>query len=857
MRYKILEYKTLTIVLVLILASVFGPFLLPAETGKQKIDQWLLLGPAAIPAIESQLLGNEDKILAFNHIPIPELHPVKGEKVNWTGNKTLTWQVTKRPGIDSPQTGVFYLAAYLEPSRWLQTELVLETPTDGLKVSLFLDGETVDATASKDKITADLDLTNEKHLLVLKGVLSKGKKITINAFLENKDPFKNETLKLSVSPLHQVNTESILNVIYVTRVRLSPDGKLAAVFLSQVKKDTGKNERWMEIINANTGDTVFSSENFGNITDIKWLNHSHGFSYSLTKDEKTSILQYDLNNHRQQVVVKDIKNFADHSWADNNSFLIYSVSHPDENKEGYKYIKDIPDRSSEPVVPQSMFIYYPGQGDNGAGVCHQISDKTQNFESAVISPDSRNVMLIKNESDYKNRPYLKYTVYLFDVKSEKIEPLLESNVLQNFMWAPDSERLLVLGGPSAFDGLGSSLPKEKIPNEYDNQAYIFDIKTKKAEALSKNFDPSINSVSWSSSSSNIYVVAEDRSFVRMYKYSIGKKNFQPMETGVDVVRSADFARDKSTAVFWGSSVATPHRLYRMNLSSGKASLLKDYNRDAFRDVSIGRYENWDFKSNDGKTIMGRIYFPADFDKTKKYPCIVYYYGGTSPVSRDFGGRYPQNWYAANGYVTYVLQPTGATGFGQEASAVHVNDWGAVTSKEIIAAVKELTRVKTFIDPKRVGAMGASYGGFLTQYLATQTDIFAAFISHAGISALPSYWGVGDWGYTYSGYATAGSFPWNRKDIYVGQSPLFLAERIANPLLLLHGDIDNNVPPGESYQMFAALKLLGKDVALVTFAGQQHFIMEYKKRLQWMRTIIAWWDKYLKNQPEHWDYMYKK
>jgi len=153
-------------------------------------------------------------------------------------------------------------------------------------------------------------------------------------------------------------------------------------------------------------------------------------------------------------------------------------------------------------------------------------------------------------------------------------------------------------------------------------------------------------------------------------------------------------------------------------------------------------------------------------------------------------------------------------------------------------------------------MGASYGGFLTQYLATCSDnMFAAFISHAGISSLASYWGVGDWGYTYSGIATADSFPWNRKDIYVGQSPLFRAERIKSPLLLLHGEDDNNVPPGESYQMFTALKLLGKDVALVTFKGQNHRILEYGKRLHWMHTIIAWFDKYLKKQPQYWDHLY--
>jgi dipeptidyl aminopeptidase/acylaminoacyl peptidase len=296
-------------------------------------------------------------------------------------------------------------------------------------------------------------------------------------------------------------------------------------------------------------------------------------------------------------------------------------------------------------------------------------------------------------------------------------------------------------------------------------------------------------------------------------------------------------------------------LYKLNLSSGKAVLLKDYNKEIFEFTKIGTVKDWNFKTPEGKIIIGRIHYPPGFNPSKKYPCIVYYYAGTSPVTRDFGGRYPKNWYSANGYIVYVLQPSGCTGFGQEFSSIHVNDWGKVTSSEIIAGVKQLIKEHPYIDPAKIGAMGASYGGFMTQYLAANTDIFAAYISHAGISSLASYWGVGDWGYTYNGVAAADSFPWNRKDIYVGHSPLFMAERINKPLLLLHGDIDNNVPPGESYQMFAALKLQGKEVELVTYKGQQHWILDYKKRLHWMRTIIAWWDKHLKNQPEHWENMY--
>jgi len=154
-------------------------------------------------------------------------------------------------------------------------------------------------------------------------------------------------------------------------------------------------------------------------------------------------------------------------------------------------------------------------------------------------------------------------------------------------------------------------------------------------------------------------------------------------------------------------------------------------------------------------------------------------------------------------------------------------------------------------------MGASYGGFMTMLLTTRTDIFAAAIAHAGISDISSYWGDGYWGYLYSAAASANSFPWNNRRLYVDQSPLFHADKVNTPLLLILGDKDTNVPPGESIQMYTALKLLGKPVELVEVAGQDHHIVDYKKRIVWQKTILAWFDKWLKNQPDWWKDLYPK
>jgi Dipeptidyl aminopeptidases/acylaminoacyl-peptidases len=160
--------------------------------------------------------------------------------------------------------------------------------------------------------------------------------------------------------------------------------------------------------------------------------------------------------------------------------------------------------------------------------------------------------------------------------------------------------------------------------------------------------------------------------------------------------------------------------------------------------------------------------------------IVYYYGGTSPTNRALEARYSMHMYAAQGYVVYTLNPSGTTGFGQEFSARHVNAWGKVTADEIIKGTETFCQEHPFVDAKKIGCIGASYGGFMTQYLQTRTDLFAAAISHAGISALSSYWGEGYWGYGYCAVANAGSYPWNNAELFTKQSPLFNADKSRLP-----------------------------------------------------------------------------
>ncbi|MEJ2721509.1 MAG: prolyl oligopeptidase family serine peptidase, partial [bacterium] len=529
----------------------------------------------------------------------------------------------------------------------------------------------------------------------------------------------------------------------------------------------------------------------------------------------------------------------------------YSVRRkPEKNETGVMRLRGLADRRSYERTVSSIYI-----ASEPEGMTRRVTAGEHSTYIYDVHPDGKSLLVGRTREDLSERPYSRTELIRVNLADQGTDVLYEGRWIARAIWSPDGMKILVTAGPTEFGGVGVNVPEGTIPNDYDTQAFLFDPVAKTAEPLTKTFAPSITAAYWPETGGDIYFVAEDGEYVRLYRYDLGKKSFKPIDLGCDVIDRGDVARDTPIGAFTGSGATHPERLYTVELSKGKSQEALDPKAERFRNVRLGRVEDWDFESIRGSTIVGRIHYPPDFSPDRKWPCIVYYYGGTSPVDRSFGGRYPKNLWAAFGYVVYVLQPSGATGFGQAFSARHVNDWGKTVAGEIIEGTETFLAAHDFVDPDRVGCIGASFGGFMTELLVTETDMFAAAVSHAGISSISSYWGEGYWGYEYNAVSAANSFPWNRPDIYIEQSPLFAADKINTPLLLLHGTSDTNVPTGESEQMYAALKLLGKEVEYIRVEGQNHLILDYKKRMTWSDAILAWFDRWLKDEPEWWNDMY--
>jgi dipeptidyl aminopeptidase/acylaminoacyl peptidase len=264
-----------------------------------------------------------------------------------------------------------------------------------------------------------------------------------------------------------------------------------------------------------------------------------------------------------------------------------------------------------------------------------------------------------------------------------------------------------------------------------------------------------------------------------------------------------------------------------------------------------------FTNAGGTRIEAWLYRPAPsaFRPSGKLPLITYYYGGATPTPRGFNELH--QFLVANGYALLVVNPRGAAGYGEAFSAEHANDWGTKAGADILEAVAKTLAQHSDLDAAKVGGYGGSYGGFMTMWLVSHSKTFAAAVSMYGISNLASYYGDGVWGFTYGDQAMAANLPWQNPQWWTDHSPLFSADDITTPLLLMHGEVDTNVPVGESEQMFTALKLLGRPVELVRFPGEDHGLRgTWANRVQHRTMLLEWFDKWLKDQGAAWDARWK-
>lgn len=726
---------------------------------------------------------------------------------------------------------------------------------------LFVDGEQVEVNGDK----AETILTPSQHTVVIKYLTRKNassdkKSIKLTVTAANGAP-------LSVGDAAAKRAYNIYDVICAPNypsVSISPNGKFIVVRKTWVDRK-GNNHSISELRNYQTNSVMATFEE-----SVKWMPSSNKL-YFTQKASDSSIAGEEKQDGTLQLITinpltMEREVLASHlpegwfQFTPDEKTLIYTLTTEGRKKDPQVYdVKEPEDRQPGWRERSNLAKY-----DLASGILQPLTFGYHNIYLMDISADSRYLLIGKEEERLTKRPTTLTSFYRLDLGSmnassattPKVETLIEKGeFLNSAQFSPDGKSILVSASPEAFNGIGKNVEEGQTPSMIDTQLYLMTLSDKKVRPLTKDFNPNVQSVDWSKADGNIYFTAEDKDCVHLFQLNPKSGKFTLLKTPEEYIKSFSLASSAAEMAFSGQSASNADRLYKMNTKALKSQLVDDLSARELKDVELGECKAWNFVNSRGDTLCCRYYLPPHFDAAKKYPMIVNYYGGCSPTSRMFQSRYPHHVYAAMGYVVLVVNPSGATGFGQKFSARHVDTAGEGVAEDIISSTQAFCDEHAFVNRKKIGCIGASYGGFMTQYLQTKTDLFAAAISHAGISDHTSYWGEGYWGYSYSEVSMANEYPWTNKHLFVDQSPLYNADKIHTPLLFVHGTADNNVPVGESIQLYTALKLLGRPTAMVLVDGQDHHIIDYEKRLKWQNTIFAWFAKWLQDDASWWTEMY--
>ncbi|WP_105171109.1 alpha/beta hydrolase family protein [Pseudoalteromonas sp. T1lg24] len=813
------------------LAAMLGAYFISPVAHAEAIDASKInyLGPIAPQNALKPFETNRKNAILTN---LKQSLTADQKSVSFFGN-TLKWQsLSKVNALTEP--GLQALKFTLTTTRFTPATLKL----DGVKeASFYLNGELL----SKKGDAYKLPLTTGQHqvIIITESVEDWGK-----VALDLTSEIEESTISVSSDAPNTLSAKQLFDSKTVSNLSISPNGK-HLIWQTRSYNDKNANKAIRETVIKSVKDNEIVYSLPANASNFAWSDDNTHLVYTSNK----VLYKLNLKTLTTSALSEDLSGISNVDFYDNDTLIFTWVKRPEKSTSLTKYYHGLEDRWSYARNKTSVYLY-----DVNSGLMRQVSPAEFSVSLQDFDNERGTLLLSRSISDYAAPPHMLTELLEYNLKDNSQTTVGKYRTFNSAQYSSDG--LYITAGPEFGEKAGKTVADSQFSNNYDTQLYSVSYDGKNITALSKTFDPSIGQFSVLKNDNVILNVGEEDKR-QLYVFDESKKRFNKVKTNLDVIERFSVSNEKSpTLVFAGTGAQLPQQVQlKTKLSNTKSKTLFNSKKAFYANTQLPSLEEFNFTNDHGTEIKGRVYLPSNLDKQKQYPALVYYYGGTSPVNRAFTGRYPFNLWAENGYVVYVLQPTGATGFGQDFSAKHVNAWGEYTANDIIKGTQAFLDKYSFVDKTKVGNLGASYGGFMTMLLATKTDMFSASISHAGISNITSYWGQGWWGYLYSGEASKNSFPWNNTKLYSKHSPVFNADKVKTPLLLIHGDADTNVPVGESHTMYTALKLLGQDVELVEYKGADHQIFARDKRFHWWNTMLAYFDKHLKEQPQWWNDLY--
>lgn len=377
-----------------------------------------------------------------------------------------------------------------------------------------------------------------------------------------------------------------------------------------------------------------------------------------------------------------------------------------------------------------------------------------------------------------------------------------------------------------------------------NRLFVYDFQTGKKEDISAAYDESMEEAQWAADGQSLYFRAGVNATKQLFNIQLGNKRIRQVTNGQwDMGAYAVGSRHLVAA---RNDMNIPAELFRIDPQTGAMQQLTFTNRELlaqFDDISVRKRM---VKTTDGKDMHVWVVYPPNFDANKKYPTLLYCQGGPqSLVSQFFSYRWNFKLMASQGYIVVAPARRGMPGFGTKWNSQISGDWGGQAMQDLLAAIDDVKK-ESYVDADRLGAVGASYGGYSTYWLAgNHQKRFKTFVSHCGTFNLESWYGTTE--ELFFANHDMGGAPWDepRHASYTKFSPHLFVKNWDTPILVIHNEKDFRVPIGEGLQAFQAAQLRNIPSRFLYLPDEGHWVLAPQTSILWHRVYFEWLDKWLK------------
>src|SRR5215510_1603169 len=416
----------------------------------------------------------------------------------------------------------------------------------------------------------------------------------------------------------------------------------------------------------------------------------------------------------------------------------------------------------------------------------------------------------------------------------------------------------ITAGNHGYDGSPQYSPdgkyiayRSQVTPSYESDRFrlmLYDRKTGRAQSITESLDSNVDEFTFTPDGKIIYLTAEERSRVPIYTVAVsGGPIKKVVADGGGANGDVHLTKDGSTLVFSRSSMTKPSEIYRANADGSAVKALTTTNDNFISAFNLKPAEEVTWTGGLGAKVAGWIVKPPDFNPRRKYPLVVLIHGGPQGAWNDnWGYRWNPQIYANNGYVAFLPNPRGSTGYGQKFVAEISGDWGGKVFTDISNGVAMVANFP-YIDKNRIGAAGASYGGYMVNWIEGHNDDprfrYKVLVSHDGVYNLTSMYGATEelW---FPEWEFKGT-PWTNPAMYERWSPHKFVQNFKTPVLIITNTLDYRVPEGEGLQFFSAVQRMGVESKLVDFPDEGHWVLKPANSAFWHKTVLDWLDKHLK------------